>query len=96
MHFINSASGTAPLDGTILPDEFVLTSYTAGSHAINGFDPSQDIIELSKATFASFADVQANTSTSAGGALINLDGSSTLLISGIAPGQLHAANFAFA
>jgi hypothetical protein len=51
---------------------------------------------LSKAHFTTFADVQAHSTASAGGALIALDSSSSLLLSGVTLGQLHATNFVFA
>ena len=96
MHFINATSTTGTLAATSQADEFVLTSHVIGLETISGFDPSQDILELSKAHFTSFADVQAHSAASPGGALIALDGSSSLLLSGVTLGQLHATNFVFA
>jgi hypothetical protein len=55
----------------------------------------QDMIELSKAQFASFADVEAVTSAIAGGAMINLGNGSSLSLPGVNPASLHASNFAF-
>jgi len=66
-------------------------------HTIEGFNPGQDIIEFSKAQFASFADVEAATSAVAGGAMISLgnnNGSLLLLLPGVDPGALHASDFA--
>ena len=96
MHFINATSTTGTLAATSQADEFVLTSHVIGLETISGFDASQDILELSKAHFTSFADVQAHSAASAGGALIALDSSSSLLLSGVTLGQLHATNFVFA
>ena len=89
--------GTGTLVGTPLADEFVLTSFTPGVHEISGFNPFNDVVELSKAQFASLAAVDAATSYGAGGATISLDNSgSTLLLQNVTQGQLHAANFSLA
>jgi hypothetical protein len=95
MHFINGTLSAGTLLATSQADEFVLTSHATGMETITGFDPRQDILELSKAHFTGFADVQAHTVASAGGFLLALDNSSSLLLSGVAPGQLHTTNFIF-
>jgi hypothetical protein len=56
----------------------------------------QDVIELSKAQFASFTQVQAVTSAIAGGAMINLGHGNSVLLPGVNPASLHAGDFAFA
>ena len=96
MHFINAASSTGTLHATSQADEFVLFGPVTGLQTISGFDPRQDILELSKAKFGTFADVQAHSIASAGGTLLTLDSSSSVLLSGVAPGQLHNTNFVFA
>jgi hypothetical protein len=97
MRFIYSASANETLAATpATPDEFVFTSFAAGSHTISGFNPAQDMIEFSKAQFASFTDVQAATSAISGGAMINLGDGSSLLLPGVDAGSLHASNFALA
>jgi hypothetical protein len=96
MHFINAALSTGTLAATSQADEFVLTNPMAGSETISGFDPKQDILELSKVNFGSFADVQQNSVAFAGGTLLALDSSRLLLLSDAAPGQLHSTNFVFA
>ena len=50
----------------------------------------QDVIEFSKAQFASFTDVQVATSAISGGAMINLGNGSSLLLPGVNPASLHA------
>ena len=75
-------------------EEFVFTSYAAGTHTISGFDPVQDIVELNRAQFASFAAVQTATTAITGGAMIDLGGGSSLLLPGVNPTSLHAGNFA--
>jgi phospholipase/lecithinase/hemolysin len=95
MRFISGASSDT-LSATAQSDEFVLTSFAAGAHTISGFDPSQDVVALSKASFPDFGTVLAHSAASGGGTLIALDSSSTLLIQGISPTDLHGSNFVFA
>jgi WD40 repeat protein len=97
LRFIYSASANETLAATpASPDEFVFTSFAAGSHTISGFSPVQDMIEFSKVQFPSFADVQAATSAVSGGAMINLGNGSSLLLPGVEAGSLHASNFVLA
>ena len=97
MRFIYSTLANETLAATpATPDEFVFTSFAVGSHTISGFNSTQDMIELSKAQFPSFTDVQAATSAISGGAMINLGKGSSLLLPGIDAGSLHASNFALA
>ena len=97
MRFIYSTSADETLAATpAAPDEFVFTSFATGSHTISGFNPMQDVIELSQAQFASFADVQAATSAISGGAMITLGNGSSLLLPGVNPASLHASDFALA
>ena len=94
MRFIYSTAANETLTATpAAPDEFVFTNAAAGSHAITGFNPVQDMIELSNAQFASYAAVQAVTSATAAGALLNLGGGSSLLLQGIDPASLQAHDF---
>ncbi len=95
MRFVSSgAAGETLSAASATPDEFVFTNAAAGSHAITGFNVTQDVVELSSALFGSFGDVQAATSATAGGALINLGNSASLFLAGVDPGSLHASNFA--
>jgi hypothetical protein len=94
MKFIYSASANETLEATAAPDEFVFSSFASGSHTISGFNPTQDMIELSKAQFTSITEVQAATSTIAGGAMINLGNGNSLLLPGVDTRSLHASNFA--
>ena len=95
MHFISGASAGATLNATAGRDDFDFTSYAAGAYAISGFDPSQDLIELSKANLADFADLQAHSTGSGAGTLIALDSTSSLLVQGVQPSDLHSSNFVF-
>jgi hypothetical protein len=94
IQFISGASAGATLNATAGQDDFVFTSFAAGDHSINGFDPSLDLVEFSRANFANFADLQAH-STASGGTLIALDSASSLLIQGVKPTDLHDSNFIF-
>ena len=92
-NFVNGTTSTGTLAGSALNDEFVFTSSTAGSHVITGFDPMNDMLQLSAAQFTNYAGVQADTSTLSGSAVINLGGGSTLTLQGVLPSQLSAHNF---
>ena len=94
MRFISGAS-TGTLNATGASEEFVFTSVDMGPHSINGFDPTQDVIALSKASFPDFASVQAHSTAAAGGTLVTLNDTSTLMIQGVLPGSLHDTNFVF-
>jgi len=94
MRFIYSAAANEILTAApATPEEFVFTSYAAGTHTIAGFNPAQDMIELLNAQFASYADVQAAMSLVPGAVAINLGGGSSLLLPGVDPAVLHAGNF---
>ena len=95
MQFIASGPANETLSASsAMPDEFVFTSVAAGAHTIDGFNPAQDIIEFSQTQFASFAAVEAATTATAGGSLINLGHGSSLLLAGVNPATLHASDFA--
>ncbi len=95
VRFISGASATSTIAATSEDDVFVFTSFMAGPHAISGFNPAHDLIELSKASLANFAAVQAHSTAAGGGTLIGLDRSSSLLVQGVSPGSLHAGDFRF-
>jgi V8-like Glu-specific endopeptidase len=97
MQFIDSVLPGETLAATpTSPDEFIFTNPATGPHTITGFNPVQDIIELSDVHFASFAAVQAATTATSGGAMITLDQSTTLLLQGVSTAALHESNFALA
>jgi len=94
MRFIYSTSANETLVASAAtPEEFVFLGFAAGPHTISGFNPTQDMIEFSKTQFTSFADVQAATTATAGGAMINLGNGSSLLLPGVNPASLHASGF---
>jgi hypothetical protein len=92
------------LYGTMGSDTFNLPSGAAvvgenlsplGNDVANGFNPVQDIVQLSAAQFPNFAAVQAALTSSGGNAVLHLDGLDTLVLTGINPNNLAAANFRF-
>lgn len=94
MRFIYSESAGETLAATpAAPDEFVFDNYAAGMHTITGFDPTQDVIAFSSSQFPNISDVEAATSATAAGAMINLGNGSSLLVAGITPSALQASNF---
>jgi len=93
MRFINYTTGNDLLAATPGSDVFVLSSYAPGGHAVTGFAPGQDYIELSSAQFADFATIQASSQAYGGGTLIWLDGTSNLLLAGVDPTALQARDF---
>ncbi|HTB44158.1 MAG TPA: hypothetical protein VK741_11075 [Acetobacteraceae bacterium] len=95
MRFIYSGSAGETLAATpTTPEEFVFTSAAAGEHTITGFTPMLDTIELNGGQFSSFAAVEAATSATQAGAMINLENGASLLLAGVEPGSLNANNFA--
>ena len=95
MQFIQDSSANLTASA-VSQDEFVFLNPLAGASTISGFNPVQDIIELNAAKFATFADVQAATTTVAGGAMINLGNGSSLSLPGVNPASLHASDFSLA
>jgi hypothetical protein len=99
MRFIYSTSPGETLAATpSAPDEFVFTnvgSEPSGFHTVTGFNPVQDMIELSSTQFPNgFASVQANTTQNGTSTWINLGNGSTLVLQGVNENSLHASNFA--
>jgi hypothetical protein len=95
MRFIHSgAAGETLAATTPAADEFVFTAAAAGDHTITGFSTTQDLIQLDGAQFAGFAAVQAATTATADGAMIDLGHGGSLLLSGVDPAALTARNFA--
>jgi hypothetical protein len=100
MRFINSGAANEVLAATpTTPDEFVFKTPAAGTHTITGFDLTRDVIELSAAHFANFPAVKAAmtapiTGPNVGSTLINLGGSSSLLLSGVSKLSLLPSDFA--
>jgi len=95
MRFISGAAAVIPPALAAQDEIFVFTSYAAGAHAINGFNPARDLIEFSLTKFSGFSAVQSHSAASAGGTLIALDSGASLLIQGVLPTSLTANDFLF-
>jgi hypothetical protein len=66
-----------------------------GQNTIVGFNPAKDILELSPTQFPTLSAVQADLSQTINGALITLDSSDTILLSGVATSSLVNADYRF-
>nr|WP_294518281.1 hypothetical protein [uncultured Rhodopila sp.] len=95
MAFLSTASSN--IQATVHPDEFVVLTPTPGASAaftIGGFDATQDLIGLSYAAFGNAQQILADTKSVSGGASIaSLNGSTHLLVAGVALNHLGAADF---
>ena len=92
---ITFLDGTSPtsLAGTPGPDQFVLTMAQDGLHTITTFNPAQDTLALSAGTFPTYAALQAHEVAYQGGTFIGLSNTAAIVIQGVAPTALSAANF---
>jgi hypothetical protein len=91
---VNPPTGSAGLTaapGT--PTLFAFDGVGFGNDTIGGFDPTIDTIELPQTFAANFAGLQTLFSADSGGTLISLGAGQSILIEGVAPGNLGAANF---
>jgi hypothetical protein len=94
MQFVGDPAAPA-LTATSGSDEFDLTSNAAAAYSISGFDPSQDVIDLSTSKIADFADLQAHSTASGNSTLIALGSDSSVLIQGVGPAGLNSSDFRF-
>ena len=78
------------------PTLFAFGDIAFGNDTIAGFDPTRDTIALSRTLVTDLTTLNNETSTVAGGSLITLNPSQSILITGVAPGSLGAANFRIA
>ena len=63
-----------------------------GNDTILGFDPTRDAIEVATSQFGDFNALQGRLTSAAGGTLITLNGSQSILVGSVAPSSLTAAN----
>jgi hypothetical protein len=94
MQFVGDPTAPA-LTATSGSDEFDLTSNAAAAYSISGFNPSQDLVDLSTSKIADFADLQAHSTALGNSTLIALGSDSSLLIQGIPAADLDSPNFRF-
>src|SRR5207244_4192546 len=89
------SSGDQTLTAAPAPEVFDFSDVRFGNDTIVGFDPTQDAIRLGNGQAGGFAAVQADMSATAGGTLIALDASRSIMLSGVAAASLAASNFRF-
>ncbi|MBV9828887.1 MAG: hypothetical protein JO001_24955 [Alphaproteobacteria bacterium] len=92
---ITPSTGNATVAASAGPEVFDFTSIAFGYDTITGFNAAQDTIALTQARAENFATLEANITGINGGALITLDASHSILLSGVAPSSLAAPNFRF-
>jgi hypothetical protein len=78
------------------PETFDFGGWMFGKAEITGFDPTQDAVLLNSSLVGGFASVAADMSAVGGSTLITFDASRSLMLDGVAPASLGAANFRFA
>jgi hypothetical protein len=93
---IPAAGGDQTLTAGPKPEIFDFSSLGFGNDTIVGFDPAQDALRLGSGLAQNFATVSADMSvTPAGGTLIALDKTHSIILSGVSPSSLGATNFRF-
>ena len=90
---ISSDAATSLLTGTSGVDLFAVGAGAADT--IVGFDPAHDILQVSRVQVPDTASFAADLSTAAGGTLLTLDAAHAVLIQGVAPAAIGAANVRF-
>ena len=84
--------GDAVLTATRSPDLFVFGDIGFGNDTIAGFDPSCDTVRLSHSQVADLDALHKATADVAGGTLITLGSSQSIMISGVASSSLGPGN----
>ena len=95
MNFINLSAGNSTIAATPMADLFVISSPNFGLNTISAFDVARDIVSLPSTTFANFAAVQHDLSSTLAGAVLRLDAQDSLTLAGVAATSLTAKNFEF-
>ena len=99
MTFVGGPDGNdvmSPNKGSVGdPSEFILSTKFFGKEIISGFNPSKDVIQLSKNTVTSYDIIHADTSKTHGSALITLSSSQSITLTGVDASTPHASNFQF-
>jgi hypothetical protein len=89
--FISDAPSTT-LHATSGADVFTFGPASFGNDTIVGFNPAQDILQLSKTQFSSFSAVQADEHAVSGATMITLDSSNSISLQGIASASITSNN----
>ena len=93
---LTAGTGDATLTAdTETPTLFDFGDIAFGNDTIAGFDPTRDTIQLPHTLAADLTTLNSETTSLAGGSLITLNPSQSILINGVAPANLGAANFRF-
>ena len=92
---VEAPAGNATLTAIPGPELFDFSAGTFGNDTVVGFNDAQDTIELSQILAASFGAIQADSQSTGGGTLITLDATHSIILSGLSPSSLVAANFQF-
>ena len=90
--FLSDANATT-LAGTAGVDLFAVGAGV--SDTITGFDPAHDFIQVSRTQVADYPSFVADLSAAGGGTTLTLDATHSVLIQGVSPGALTAANVRF-
>jgi hypothetical protein len=90
---VAAPSGSASLTALAGPEEFDFSGGAFGNDTVVGFNDAQDAIRLSHTLVASYAAIQADERAANGGTLITFNGSQSIMLNGITPSSLVAANF---
>jgi hypothetical protein len=86
-------AGSASLSALAGPERFDFSTNAFGNDTIAGFNVSQAAIALSHAIAASFGAIQADSHAANGGTSITFNGSQSIMLDGVSPNSLVAANF---
>ncbi len=94
--FIYGSADNNALTATASPDQFAFANLNMGAASISGFDPSADVLQLSRSQFADFSALQNSLSDTSGGAMISIDPNNSILLKNVTVASLHASDFQFA
>ena len=94
--FIYGSADNNALTATGSPDQFAFADMNMGAASISGFDPSADVLQLSRSQFADFSALQNSLSDTSGGAMISIDPNNSILLKNVTVASLHASDFQFA
>jgi hypothetical protein len=95
LNFMYGSIGSDAFTATASADVFGENLNPLGTDVITGFSLAQDMVQVSVAQFANFAAVQAALTSSGGSAVLHLDSSNSVTLTGVTVASLQAANFRF-
>ncbi len=92
---VQLATGDASLTA-VASETLDFTGVGYGNDTIAGFDPSTDVLKISRMLAPDFAAIQNDLQSSGGNTVITLGSSHSITLQGMVPQALTASNFAFA